>query len=204
MTKTLTGLFDSYNDAEAAVRDLEASGIRHDQISIVANNSQRQMVPVGSDSDAGKAAAASATAGALVGGGAGLLASLGLLAIPGVGPVIAAGWLAATLAGAAGGVAVVGAGGGLVGAMIHSDVPEADAHLYAEGVRRGGTLVIARVDESMATLTESILQRNRLVDTQQRAQMYRETGWDRFDPNAPAMTSEEIARHRQMDPSGTI
>ena len=76
-----------------------------------------------------------------MGGTAGLPAGLGLLAIPGLGPVVAAGWLAATAVGAAAGAAT----GGIVGALTEAGVSEEEAHSYAEGVRRGGTLVSARV-----------------------------------------------------------
>ena len=72
-----------------------------------------------------------------------LLAGLGLLAIPGVGPVVAAGWLVATAAGAAAG----GLTGGIVGALTQAGVSDEDAQVYAEGVRRGGTLVTARVND---------------------------------------------------------
>ena len=79
-----------------------------------------------------------------MGGTAGLPAGLGLLAIPGLGPVVAAGWLAATAVGAAAGAAT----GGIVGALTEAGVSEEEAHSYAEGVRRGGTLVSARVADS--------------------------------------------------------
>jgi hypothetical protein len=75
--------------------------------------------------------------GTAVGGAAGLLAGLGLLAIPGVGPVVAAGWLVATAVGAVAGAAT----GGLIGGLTGAGVSEDDAHVYAEGVRRGGSLV---------------------------------------------------------------
>ena len=79
-----------------------------------------------------------------VSGTAGLLAGLGLLAIPGLGPVVAAGWLAATAVGAAAGAAT----GGVVGALTEAGVSREDADSYAEGVRRGGTLVSARVADA--------------------------------------------------------
>ena len=76
-----------------------------------------------------------------------------MLAIPGIGPVVAAGWLASTAAMAAAG----GATGGLIGALTQSGIGEDDAHAYAEGVRRGGTLVTARVDESRRAATDAIM-----------------------------------------------
>src|SRR6201992_4217524 len=147
MTQTLTGLFDRYDDARRAVQDLEAAGVAHRDISLVANDvrgaHRDELDPATQDAGAG------ASIGAAVGGLGGLLAGLGLLAIPGIGPVVAAGWLAATAAGAAGGAVIGGIAGGLVGALTHAGVPEADAHVYAEGVRRGGTLVTARVADDV-------------------------------------------------------
>src|SRR6201988_4752355 len=94
--------------------------------------------------DRAESAGKGAGIGAGIGGTAGLLAGLGLLAIPGLGPVVAAGWLAATAVGAAAGAAT----GGIIGALTEAGVSEEDAHTYAEGVRRGGTLVSARVPET--------------------------------------------------------
>jgi len=99
MTRTLTGLYDSYEDATAAVRDLEAAGIGDDQISLLANKAGvlgRSDMTQGNE--AGTGIAAGATFGAIIGGTTGLLAGLGLLVIPGIGPVLAVGWLVATAA----------------------------------------------------------------------------------------------------------
>ncbi|WP_347342965.1 hypothetical protein [Paenibacillus woosongensis] len=82
--------------------------------------------------------ASGAAAGGLVGGLTGLLAGLGALAIPGIGPIVAAGPIAATLTGAA-----VGAGaGGLVGGLIGLGIPETEAKEYSSHVERGRILVI--------------------------------------------------------------
>src|SRR5579872_2599153 len=155
MTRTVTGLFDSYDAATQAVRDLEAAGIPHRDISIVANNAEnRWSSPSGRTAEnAGSGAASGASVGAALGGGAGLLAGLGLLAIPGLGPVVAAGWLAATAVGAAAGAAT----GGIVGALTEAGVSDEDAQSYAEGVRRGGTLVTARVADGDRARLEAIL-----------------------------------------------
>src|SRR4029078_5806436 len=118
----------------------------HSDISIVANNSDNWFGADKKDrdrdgvDDRAESAGKGAGIGAGVGGTAGLLAGLGLLAIPGLGPVVAAGWLAATAVGAAAGAAT----GGVVGALTEAGVSREDAHSYAEGVRRGGTLVSAR------------------------------------------------------------
>jgi heat induced stress protein YflT len=195
MTQTVTALYDTYDSAVSAVNALETSGIPQSDISIVSNNVDNRYDKDRSTNaaeDAGKGAGI----GAAVGGVGGLLTGLGLLAIPGVGPVVAAGWLVATAAGAATGAVVGGAAGGLVGSLTGAGVAERDAHFYAEGVRRGGTLVTARVDDARASTAREILQRYKAVDPAIRSTAYRETGWSSFDENAPAYTPEQIAAER--------
>jgi hypothetical protein len=190
MTQTITGLFDHYADARRAVQDLEASGVAHRDISIVGHDKD------GPAAEAAEDAGKGAGIGAAVGGVGGLLAGLGLLAIPGIGPVVAAGWLAATAAGAAGGAIVGAAAGGLVGALTHAGVPEKDAHVYAEGVRRGGTLVTAKVDEPLVPTARNILSDDRTVNVADRRQAYEAQGWSKFDETAPAYTDDAIAAER--------
>src|SRR6476659_1391105 len=129
MTQTVTALYDSYDSAVSAVNALEAAGVPHSDISIVSNNADNRYNKdraTDTAGDAGKGAGV----GAVVGGVGGLLTGLGLLAIPGVGPVVAAGWLIATAAGAVTGAVVGGAAGGLIGAMTENGIPERDAHIY--------------------------------------------------------------------------
>ncbi|AFL50567.1 hypothetical protein ABIE78_003639 [Sinorhizobium fredii] len=193
--RTVTGLFDDYGDALDAVSDLEAAGVPSDDISIVANNTGDRYST--DSSDAGEGAATGAGLGAAGGGVVGLLTGLGLMAIPGVGPVVAAGWLAATAAGAAAGAVAGGAAGGLIGALTDSGVDEEDAHVYAEGVRRGGTLVTARVDDSLALKAEGILQQRDRVDPAARRSIYAQEGWSRFDESADPYTLDQIERERE-------
>src|SRR4051794_23333034 len=166
---TISRLYDDYDTAARVVADLERAGVPHDDVSIVASNAEgwydrdrtgdRTTSRVDRDHDGrddrAEGAAAGAGIGATLGGVAGLLAGLGLLAIPGIGPVVAAGWLASTAAVAAAG----GTAGGLIGALTQSGVGEREANVYAEGVRRGGTLVTARVDDSRTATAEAIMQR---------------------------------------------
>lgn len=91
-----------------------------------------------------------ATTGALFGGAGGLLAGLGLLAIPVLGPVVAAGWLLATATGAGIGAAGGAATGGIIGALKNSGHTDEEARVYSEGVRRGSTLVSAKIPDAMA------------------------------------------------------
>jgi hypothetical protein len=188
--QTVTGLYDNYANARAAVNALEDAGISSSNISIVGREGETN------ESYAGEGAATGASVGAVVGGTGGLLAGLGMLAIPGVGPVVAAGWLAATAAGAAAGAVAGGAAGGIIGSMTNAGVDEDDAHVYAEGVRRGSTLVSVRVEEDQGDVARSILNDNAPVDVTARRAMYREEGWQGFDPNSPDLTEEELARER--------
>jgi len=196
MSKTITRLFDDYADASAAVRELEASGISHDDVSIVANNTHGEHVDHDGVNDDGDVTRGVST-GAALGGVGGLLAGLGLLAIPGLGPIVAAGWLAATAAGA--GIGAVGgaATGGIVGALKNAGHTDEDANVYSEGVRRGGTLVSVRTDEAAAPAAEAILDRNRSVTAAARGTAYRDSGWTRFDADAEAYTPEQVARDRE-------
>ncbi|UAK25684.1 general stress protein [Sphingomonas nostoxanthinifaciens] len=199
MTQTITGLFDHYDDARRAVQDLEAAGVAHRDISLVGHDKQEQVGTrrVGDVADpAAEDAGKGAEIGATVGGVGGLLAGLGLLAIPGIGPVVAAGWLAATAAGAVGGGLVGAATGGLVGALTHAGVPETDAHVYAEGVRRGGTLVTAKVDELLTPTARNILGDGRTVNVAERRNAYETQGWSNFDEAAPVYTDSDIAAER--------
>lgn len=201
MTQTVTGLFDTYEAASAAVHQLESKGVPHSEISIVSNNAGNRW---SSDDDrvvdqtTANATGTGATAGTVIGGGAGLLAGLGLLAIPGVGPIVAAGWLVATATGAGIGAAA----GGLLGALTGAGVSHEDAHVYAEGVRRGGSLVSARVSDDMASSARTILQQG-AVDPAKRRTDYEATGWTGFDPNAPHYTADEIERDRTSLTSGS-
>lgn len=199
MSQVLTRLYDTYEEASAVVRDLEAARIAHDDISLIANNADnRYAVRKDDDDDAAEGATAGAGVGGLVGGGAGLLAGLGIMAIPGVGPVVAAGWLVATLVGAAAGATVGAAAGGLIGALTDTGVSEEHAHVYAEGVRRGGALVTVRVEDSQAAVAASILDRHDPVDPSVRGTHYRATGWTEFDPELPAYRADQIQRERDL------
>lgn len=191
--RTVTALFDTYEHAASAVRALKDAGIPSDDISIVAHHSDPTL---DEDMTAAEGAGAGAGVGALAGGGAGLLAGLGTIAIPGIGPVIAGGWLLATAVGALAGAGVGAAAGGLLGALANAGVPEAEAHVYAEGVRRGGALVTARVDETRADAVNAILQNANGVDVDARRNDYLKEGWNGFDEDQPAYTPEQVSAYR--------
>ena len=189
MTRSVTHLFDDYSQAKNAVTELERAGFSSSEVSLVSRYRDD-----GTLADDATATATGATLGALAGGGTGLLAALGIIAIPGIGPLVAAGVLATTLAGAAGGTFV----GGLLGALTDYGVDEKDAHVYSEGVRRGGTLVTVRADDARAAEAERILNGQRPVDIAVRRKHYTEAGWSAYDPKAPGYTADEIRKERDI------
>lgn len=203
MTVTISRLYDTYADAQKAVRGLEAAGVPHSDISIVANNSDNWYSADKKDRDGdgvddrAESAGKGAGIGAGIGGTAGLLAGLGLLAIPGLGPVVAAGWLAATAVGAAAGAAT----GGIVGALTEAGVSNDEAPLYAEGVRRGGTLVSARVADADRSRLEAVLNQS-AVNLRDRSAAWQKTGWKSYDPASKPYSADEVRKERQLYGSG--
>jgi hypothetical protein len=200
MTTVISRLYPSYDRATQAVRDLEGAGVPSSDISIVSNNVDNWYSGNGNGrvdrdrdgtDDRAEGAGAGAGIGAGIGGAAGLMAGLGMLAIPGVGPVVAAGWLVATAAGAAAG----GLAGGIIGALTQAGVSEEDAHVYAEGVRRGGTLVTARVADGSASKLEAVMDRSSLRTNDLRSS-YSESGWRSFDERATPYTADQVRRYR--------
>jgi hypothetical protein len=211
--KTITAFFENYNDASDAVRRLEAAGVAHRDISLVANNegdrysshAGRTFDGTNHHDDVSDGAGTGATVGTLAGGGAGLLAGLGMLAIPGLGPVVAAGWLVSTLVGAGAGAAL----GGLAGALVDAGVDEGDAHAYAEGVRRGGALVTVRASETEVDRIVDILDDEGTVDFNERETSWRSEGWTGTgdsaglrDTGATAQTSAGMMGSGVSDASG--
>jgi hypothetical protein len=204
MTATISRLYDNYSDAQKAVSALESAGVAHSDISIVANNSDNWYsggTKVDRDRDGvddrAEGAGKGAGVGAGVGGAAGLMAGLGLLAIPGLGPVVAAGWLAATAVGAAAGAAT----GGIVGALTEAGISKDEAPAYAEGVRRGGTLVTARVADLDKARLEGILSQSSVNISERRA-AWQKSGWTTFDPASKPYDADEVRKERQIYGSG--
>ncbi|KFC64658.1 hypothetical protein FG93_05254 [Bosea sp. LC85] len=174
MTQMITRSYDTFDQAESVVRELKEAGVEDADISVIGC---RNDVDRDGESHAGEGAGV----GGLIGGAAGLLAGLGWIAIPGIGPVVATGWLASTAAGAATGAVA----GGLVGALTRSGVDEKDAHCYAETVRRGGSVVSVRVAEEHASTVEAIMDGATPIDMVDRRTAYEREGWTQFDPEAP-------------------
>ena len=196
MAKTVVGLFDTFTEAQNVVQQLVNAGFDRNEISVLANDARGEFGmsrAVGDSSSTAEGAGAGAVGGGVLGGVLGLLVGVGALAIPGIGPVLAAGPLAAAL-GTAGASTLVGAGigaaaGGVIGALIGAGIPEDDANFYAEGVRRGGTLLLVKASDDMAQRAYDLMRSNGAVDIDQRSGDWRTSGWNRFDPNAEPYTA---------------
>ncbi|OXM84218.1 general stress protein [Paenibacillus rigui] len=135
----IVGVFQTEREAIQAVDALKRQGYRPEEISIVARDKDNAAhIQKETGTKAPEGLAAGAATGGVLGGTAGLLAGLGILAIPGIGPILAAGPIAATLTGLA-----VGAGaGGLVGGLVGLGIPEDEANRYNDYVKNGHILVL--------------------------------------------------------------
>lgn len=141
--KKVIGVFSTEEEAVSAINSLRDKGYDSDDISVIARAKEdRRHIEDETGTKAGEGAAAGAATGGVLGGVSGLLAGLGALAIPGIGPIVAAGPIAATLGGAA-----VGAGaGGLVGALVGMGISEDEAEEYQNHVESGKILVLVDAD----------------------------------------------------------
>jgi hypothetical protein len=211
MLITVCRLYDSYADANRVILTLEAAGVPSSETSVISNNSDTwykatkgaNVVPLRKE-DAGSATTADdkvtggkfegAAIGAAIGATAATAASLvTMLALPGVGAVVGAGWLAAML----GSMAIGGVTGGLLGALTNAGISEEDAHVFVEGVRRGGTLVAARVPRAELPRIEAMMNQS-AVKLQERCDLYRRSGWQSFDPNAVPYTADQVRSERAL------
>lgn len=216
MARTVVAIYDDFQSANSAVRDLVDNGFPRDNISLIANNSRGEYgytgsiasttnpVTASSESvadETGAGAGVGAGIGAAIGGIGGLLVGLGALTIPGIGPIIAAGPLAvalSTLTGAGVGAVAGGVTGGLLGALVGLGIPEEEAGYYAEGVRRGGVLVTVQADDQNTDQVMDILNHHGPIDINTRAEQWRQQGWTGYDPNSQTF-SESTAVRQEID-----
>lgn len=204
--RTVVALFDKIEDAQRAVMALTDHGFIRDNINMIASDADStyaQNLDAMKHEDVSGGAATGAGIGAVIGGLSGLLVGLGALMIPGIGPVLAAGPIVSALAGA--GVGAVA--GGLVGALVDMGIPEEHAQYYAEGIRRGGTLVSVRSEDERAEEARDLLNRFSPVDIQNRAGTWRNQGWTGFNENREFVTDRDVDESnmaRDVDTTGGI
>ncbi|QJE71988.1 YsnF/AvaK domain-containing protein [Aerophototrophica crusticola] len=167
--KTILALYDDFANARRALERLHAENVSQQEISVIAADRDeavsKQLVTAGASS-----------------GGSGILGGLLGGAKPrpvgGLGSVMASGPIAAGAHGP----------GGIVQSLVKAGVPNDDAHAYAEGIRRGGSLVSVHAHDADAARIISILQAEGPVDIDHRRSTYMSSGWSRFDENAGPYT----------------
>ena len=156
------GIYKTANQAEETVDRLLRAGFKNDDISVLLqdNKSSRDFAHE-KNTKAPEGTTTGVAAGGVIGGTLGLLAGVGALAIPGVGPFIAAGPIMGALAG----LGVGGAVGGLIGALVGMGIPEYEAKRYEGRIKEGGVLLSAHCDTSeRITLAKDILKQTAAED----------------------------------------
>src|ERR1700730_3603983 len=139
------GIYRTVGQAEQTVNRLVAAGFSHDDISgLLPDNDSTKEFAHKKDTKAPEGATTGVTAGGAIGGAIGLLAGMGALAMPGLGPFIAAGPIMAGLAG----LGVGGAVGGFIGALVGMGIPEYEAKRYEGRLKNGGVLLSVHCDTS--------------------------------------------------------
>jgi hypothetical protein len=143
--KVVIGLVETYAQAEQIVAELQGAGFASSEISVLLPDKQgTRDFAHEKHTKAPEGSAVGASAGGLLGGTLGLLAGIGSLAIPGLGPLIAAGPILATLSGGAAGAAL----GALTGALVGLGIPEIEAKQYESKIKGGNILISVHVDDS--------------------------------------------------------
>lgn len=177
----MLALFERTDDAARAINTLRERGFHDQDMSVFARDRTLRQEATGGEIEAGgSVAGASAGTGAAIGGIGGLSIGLLSLALPGIGTAIGGGILVAAGWTAAG--AAVGAGvGGLLGRLMEAGVAEEDAHVYAEGVKRGGILVALQTSDDRLKDASLALSDSGAIDIEIRRQQWRQQGWQRFD-----------------------
>jgi hypothetical protein len=139
------GIYHNANQAERVVERLRDAGFSNDDISVLFEDSEGSKdFAHEKNTKAPEGTTTGVTAGGVIGGTLGLLAGIGALAIPGLGPFIAAGPIMGALAG----LGVGGAVGGLIGALIGMGIPEYEAKRYEGHIKAGGVLLSVHCDTS--------------------------------------------------------
>jgi hypothetical protein len=181
MAKTVIGLLQDRGEARTFIRELLQSGFRKKDIGIIAPEDE-------GSSDVAKAVTKDMAKGAAVGALSGLVLAAATLTVPGFGPLLVAGPAAALVAGAVYG----GLAGGIIGTLMSKGVPEREAHAYAEGLRRGGTLItIHAEDDELAERAVRCLKRHGAIPLDERMWQWKAEGWSgRFDAPAGPVAPE--------------
>jgi hypothetical protein len=194
MAKTLVALYDELETARDVIEDLVDEGFDRDQISLTAYDPEGKYgkyLETGEvEEEEGVDMQDAVGFGAVAGTIGGLVISA--VVLPGLGPVLTAG--AIGLAAATAGVGALT--GGLIGALVEAGFPEEEAEVYAEGVRRGGNLVVIQTVDERVDEAREIMEDYDPVDMERRAEAWREEGWEGYDEEAEPYTEEEVEAER--------
>ncbi|WP_339247711.1 general stress protein [Paenibacillus sp. FSL F4-0243] len=170
MTKKIVGIFDTEQEATRAIEGLHNQGFSNEEISVITRDrDELRHISDDTGTKAPEGVATGAATGGVLGGVTGLLAGIGALAIPGIGPILAAGPIVATLTGVA-----VGAGaGGLVGGLIGLGIPEDEAKEY-EGYVESGKILVLVEDNGRGYQAHDVFRDNRSLNAQRYEGVYNE------------------------------
>lgn len=204
MTKTIVAVYDDFKKAHNVVQALEQSGFDRADISVIANDASgayadyvrkgEAVAAIDDDVTAGEGA----SFGALIGALTGIVVGLGALAIPGIGPVVAGGPIIAALASGTLGAAAGAMTGGIVAALVDLGVDEGDAGMYAEGIRRGGTMVAVKARDDVAESAANIMQSAQPIDITASADRWREQGWEKYLEADEPYPAQNLNRERDL------
>lgn len=163
MSKTIVGLFRASEQAEEAVRELKNRGFTDEEVSVIAAKEQEEArLREATTTFEGQDLTDGAAAGGAVGGLAGLLAGAGALVIPGLGPLVAVGPLAATLAGMV--------TGGIAGGLIDFGIPEEEGRRYEEEIKSGSIMVVVEAESQNADEAATILRESGAAEVKEHSQ----------------------------------
>lgn len=179
MNNTMVAIYDDIVVARQVVEDLVKADFARSSISLITNDANNQYshfldkdyAPREDAVTAGEGAGFGAVVGALTG----ILVGVAALTIPGIGLAIAAGPIVAGLTGVVAGAVT----GGVVGALVKSGVAEDEAPYYAEGIRRGGTLISVETSDTLRA--RDIMNRQGSVNIHERFNLWQRDGWKGFN-----------------------
>ncbi len=189
MTKTIVALYDHRSEAETASRDLQAAGFESSAVEILSHADLTSGGWSGSDTTGlgtttGDSSVGAASGMARTDLSTGYVASPNTVPGSGMGTGLGTGTGMGAGMGSTAGSTTGTTGGGILTRLSGWGIPNQDAQVYAEGVRRGGSLLKLRLDEEDVDRAMEVLERGNVVDVEERSTAYRNSGWTGFDESA--------------------
>lgn len=198
---SVTGLFDTYDEAANAVHALAEAGIAEEDTCLVTNNFSQCSGKVAQGVGSGLAhetPSGPSSTQLAEGQKCKTLSAVGLVVLPGIGQIAAYGFLTASLASLAGAFSAEAATGNLVDTLVQNGISERSAHTVCEALRRGSTLVIVRCSEKEQKIAEATLDDWARINIDARRDSYIAEGWTFFDHLKPAMSTDELQRDQRL------